>query len=100
MDLDVFFLQTLLDQDFPLAIVSHQTHRNQSDDIQMVSLILQYLVCLQTEGLHSEIKHENMCIVLDKMFKKDILVNILIKFNKFTFCYRELLIAISNVSCD
>lgn len=62
MDLDVFVLQTLLDQDFPLVIVFHQIHRNQNDDIQMVSLILQCLVCLQTEELHSEIKYENMYI--------------------------------------
>lgn len=59
MDLDVFFPQKLLDQDFPLVTASHQIHRNQSDDIQMVSLILQCLVCLHTEGFLSEIKYEN-----------------------------------------
>lgn len=60
MDLDVFVLQIQLDRDFPLEIVSHQIHRNRSDDIQKVSLILQCLVCLHTEELHSEIKYEGM----------------------------------------
>lgn len=65
MDLDVFFLQTLLDQDFPLAIVSHQIHRNRNDDIQMVSLILQCLICLHTKGLHSEIKYDIMYLIVN-----------------------------------
>lgn len=59
MGLDVFFRQTPLDQGFLLVTVFHQTHKNQSGDIQMVSLILQCLVCSRTEEFHSEINNGN-----------------------------------------